>query len=73
MSNSFTTYQVMDCRPPDSSVHVIPKHEYWSGFPFPSAGDLPDLGMEPTPPAFAGGLFPDEPSGKPIYSTHFNI
>ena len=25
--------------------------EYWSGLPFPSPGDLPDPGIEPTPPA----------------------
>ena len=26
-------------------------HEYWSGLPFPSPGDLPDLGTEPGSPA----------------------
>ena len=25
--------------------------EYWSGLPFPSPGDLPDPGMEPSSPA----------------------
>ena len=36
------------------------KQEYWSGLPFPSPGDLPDPGMEPTSlmsPALAGGFF----------------
>ena len=28
------------------------RQEYWSGFPFPSPGDLPDLGIEPWSPAF---------------------
>ena len=27
------------------------RQEYWSGFPFPSPGDLPDLGIEPRSPA----------------------
>ena len=33
---------------------------YWSGQPFPSPGDLPDPGIEPTSltsPALAGGFF----------------
>ena len=36
------------------------RQEYWSGFPFPSPGDLPDPGIEPTslvPPALAVGSF----------------
>ena len=35
------------------------RREYWSRFPFPSPGDLPDPGIEPTSlasPALAGGL-----------------
>jgi len=27
------------------------RQEYWSGLPFPSPGDLPDLGIETGPPA----------------------
>ena len=27
------------------------RQEYWSGLPFPSAGDLPDPGIEPGSPA----------------------
>ena len=38
--------------------------EYWSGLPFPSPGDLPDPGIEPTSPALAGGFFTAEPLGK---------
>ena len=26
------------------------RQEYWSGLPFPSPGDLPDPGIEPTSP-----------------------
>ena len=41
---------------------------YWSGFPFPTPGDLPDPGIEPASlpfPALAGGFFTTEPTGKP--------
>ena len=27
------------------------RQEYWHGLPFPSPGDLPNLGIEPGPPA----------------------
>ena len=27
------------------------RQKYWSGLPFPSPGDLPDLGIEPRSPA----------------------
>ena len=43
----------------------FPKQEYWSGLPFPSPGDLPDPGIEPRSPAWAGGFFTTEPPGKP--------
>ena len=36
------------------------RQEYWSGLPFPSRGDLSDLGIEPVSPvslALAGGFF----------------
>ena len=36
------------------------KQEYWSGFPFPSPGNLPNPGIEPMPlasPALAGRFF----------------
>ena len=42
----------------------FPRQEYWSGLPFPSPGDLPDPGIEPTSwvsPALAGGFFTTEP------------
>ena len=41
------------------------RQESWSGVPFPSPGDLPDPGIEPTSPALVGGFFTTEPSGKP--------
>ena len=35
--------------------------EYWSGLPFPTPGDLPDLGIEPTSPALEDGFFATKP------------
>ena len=37
------------------------RQEYWSGLPFPSPGDLPDLRMEPTSPALQVDSFTAEP------------
>ena len=51
-------------------VHQAPlsmefsRQEYWSGLPFPSPGNLPDPGIEPTSPALAGGFFTTELHGK---------
>ena len=56
----------MGCSPPGSLSMVFPRQEYWSGLPYPSPLDLPDLGIEPASPALAGGFFlTAEPSGKP--------
>ena len=33
------------------------RQEDWSGLPFSSTGDLPDPGIEPRSPAFAGRRF----------------
>ena len=33
------------------------RQEYWSGYPFPSPGDLPDPGIKPGSPAIAGSFF----------------
>ena len=35
----------------------FPRQEYWSGLPFPSPGDLPNLGIEPAFPASTGRFF----------------
>ena len=40
------------------------REEYYSGLPFPSAGDIPDPGIEPMSPEMAGGFFTTEPPGK---------
>ena len=41
------------------------RQEYWSGFPFPSPGDLPDPGIEPRSPALRADALTSEPPGKP--------
>ena len=41
------------------------RQEYWSGLPFPSPGDLPNPGIEPTPPTLQADALPSEPPGKP--------
>ena len=35
--------------------------EYWSRLPFPSPGDLPDLGIEPGSPDFQADALTSEP------------
>ena len=39
--------------------------EYWSGWPFPSPGDLPNIGLEPRSPALQANSLPTELLGKP--------
>ena len=39
--------------------------EYWSGYPFPSPGDLANPGIEPRSPALQADSLPAEPQGKP--------
>ena len=40
--------------------------EYWSGYPFPCPGDLPNPGIEPRSPALQADSLPFEPQGKPL-------
>ena len=53
-------------------IHQVPlfmgffRQEYWSGLPFPSPGDLPNPGIEPTSPALQADALPSEPPGKPF-------
>ena len=54
------------------------RQEYWSGLPFPSPGDLPDPGIEPTsfmPLTLAGGFFTTSTTWKarPSQSRPFNF
>ena len=40
------------------------RQEYWSWLPFPSPGDLPDLGIEPWSPALRADALLSEPPGN---------
>ena len=40
------------------------RQELWSELPLPSAGDLPDLGIEPRSPALQAESLPSELPGK---------
>ena len=47
------------------------RQEYWSGLPFPSPGELPDPGMEPTDPhLLQADSFTTEPPGSAGRATH---
>ena len=56
--------------PPWTVAHQAPLsmglsiQEYWSGFPFPSPGDLPNPGFDPGSPALQTDSLLSEPSGK---------
>ena len=39
--------------------------EYWSGWPLPSPGNLPNAGIEPRSPTLQADSLPAEPPGKP--------
>ena len=47
--------------------------EYWNGLPFPSQGDLLDLGIKLMSPALAGRFFTTEPTGKPTLQDNYNL
>ena len=43
----------------------FPRQEYWSGLPFPSPGNLPDLGIKSRSSTLQEDSLPAEPQGKP--------
>ena len=63
MSDPFAPAWTVDHQAPLSMG--FPRQEHWSRLLFPSPGDLPNSGIEPTSPALAGGFFTTEPPGKP--------
>ena len=46
------------------------RQEYWSGLPFPSAGDLPDPEIEQASPAWQVDSLPQSPLGSPPLGWH---
>ena len=58
----------MDCIARQVPLSVgFPRHEHWSGLPFPPPGDLPDPGIEPRFPTLQADSLPSEPQGKPLF------
>ena len=58
-----TLCDLMDCSPPDSSVHKIFQARILEGLPFPPPGDLLDPGIEsesPVSPALQVDSLPTE-------------
>ena len=62
---------------PWTAAHQVPlslgfyRQEYWSGSPFPSPGNLPDPGIEPSSfmsPALAGGFFTSSATWEALFS-----
>ena len=43
----------------------VSRQEYWSGWPFPSPGHLPNPGIEPGSPALQADSLASEPPEKP--------
>ena len=54
----------MDCSLPGPLSMELPGQEFWSGLPFPSPRDLPDLGIEPVSPALQADSLPTELLGR---------
>ena len=44
----------------------LSRPEYWSGWPFPSPGDLPDPEIKLGSPTLQADALPSEPPGKPL-------
>ena len=44
------------------------RQEYWSGFPFPSPGDLPYPGIKPRSAALQADSLPSKPPGKLLFT-----
>ena len=68
LQSYLTLFNPMDCSPPAPWSIEFSRQEYWSGWPFPSTGDLPNVGIEPaslTSPALAGGFFTTNTTRRP--------
>ena len=61
-----TLCKTMDCSPQASLSMEFSRQEYWSVWPFPSPGDLPDPGIEPRSHALLVYSLLAEPPGELI-------
>ena len=67
--SSSTLCGLMNCSLLAPQSMEFSRQEYWSRLPFPTPGDLPNLGIEPASlasPTLAGGFFTTSTAGKPI-------
>ena len=55
----------MDCICQASLSMEFSRPKYWSGFLFPTPGDLPDPGIEPGSPALQSNSLPTESPEQP--------
>ena len=60
------------CDPKDHSLagfslQRFSRQEYWSGFPCPPPGELPDPGIRRESPTLQEDSLPTEPTGKPHF------
>ena len=63
VSDSLRTIDYIACQAPLSMG--FSRQEYWSGWPVPPPGDLPDPGIEPKSPAFQADSLPLSHQGSP--------
>ena len=63
MSHSFVTPRTVGHQ--TSLSMGFPRQEYWTEWPFPSPGDLPNPGIKPASSVLVGVFFTTEPPGKP--------
>ena len=68
----FATSWTVACQAPLSMG--FSRQDYWSVWPFPPPGDLPNPGIEPGSLALQADSLPSEPPGKPSYhATYTNL
>ena len=65
----FVTLWTIACQAPLSIAFY--RQGYWSGWPFPPPGDLPDSGVEPESPALQEDSLPIKPHWKPFSISEF--
>ena len=67
-----TLYHPMDCACQALSIKFS-RQEHWSGLPFPSPGDLPNLGIKPEPHALQADSLPSETPGKQTHTSCWHL
>ena len=67
----FVTLWTVRCQAPLSMG--FSRQEYWSRWPFPPPGHLPDPGIEPVSPALQVDSLPLSQWGSPTYVQHTHV